>query len=174
MGWGSGRHRWQPGLYKGILFLPLEGHCRGHSVQFFSPKFKVLQFPLSHFVHQKGTQRGTSPFATHSKGAFEGTSSRFFLTSWEPFITPSCIVGPRWRTLFYPAHYLKVQVVSLPPLLSKFLLLTIKLISDVKAQQDSQIYLKIQKGRCPRWSLKLHVAGCHMAPILADDPSCTC
>lgn len=28
---------------------------------------------------QKGNQRGTSPFATHSQGAFEGTSSHSFL-----------------------------------------------------------------------------------------------
>lgn len=173
MGWGSGRHRWQPGLYKWILFLPLEGHCRGHSVQFPPPKFKVLQFPLT-FCSPKGHPEGHFTFC-HPQ---QRRVWRHFITFLSDLVRALHYTilhsGPQWRTLFYPAHYFKVQVVSLCPLLSKFLLLTIKLICDVKARQDSQIYLKIQKGGCPRWSLKLHVAGCHMTPILADDPSCTC
>lgn len=87
-----------------IIFSALEGHPRGHAIQFFA-HCKVLRFTVSHFVHQKGTRRGTSPFVTHSKGACEGTSSRFSPHSWEPFITPSCILGQFREALFYPIYY---------------------------------------------------------------------
>lgn len=95
-------------------FCHLIKHCSGHSAQY------SKSFPRSCFDYQKGILRGTSPQATHSKGTFLGTSSRFLRPRERErvlhyFNTPSCIVGHCKEMYFIQHTTLKYRPLPFTP-----------------------------------------------------------